>query len=150
MRIHRPFALGFDAHITSLCLRVEEEAVVGHDDGFLEAHAAQLVQRDADQLERARDQPQRRLGVAFQLAVDFGRAQHQQVDGLGNLRLAAHKIVEQHLREAITVTLGQHIHALRDIAHRRASQAWAPVSRSPATGSTRACTRQQARHTHQA
>ncbi len=112
MRIDRPVALGLDAHIAGFGLGVQEEAVVGHDDRFLEAHAAQLVQRDADQLERAGDQAQRGLRVALQLAVDLGGAQHQQIDGLGDLRLAAHEVVERHLREAVAVALGQHIHAL--------------------------------------
>ena len=96
--------------------------MVGHDDRLFEAHATQLMQCHADQLERAWDQAQRRFRVAFQLAVDFRRAQHQQVDGFGNLRLTANKVIQRHFREAVAIPLGQHTHALRDIAHRRARQ----------------------------
>ena len=122
MGIHRPFPLRFHAHIASLCLRVQEEAVVGDDHRLFEAHATKLMQCHADQLERAWDQAQRRFRVAFQLAVDFRGAQHQQVDGFGNLRLTANKVVQRHFREAIAIPLGQHIHALRDVAYRSTRQ----------------------------
>lgn len=49
----QPFPLRFHAHIASLCLRVQEETVIGHDDRLFKAHATQLVQCHADQLERA-------------------------------------------------------------------------------------------------
>jgi hypothetical protein len=68
----RPAALRLDADIAGLGLGVEEEAVVSHHHRFLEAHATQLVQRHPDQLERAGNQAERRLRVAFQLAVDLG------------------------------------------------------------------------------
>ena len=119
--------------------------MVGHDNRLFETHAAQLVQCDAYQLERAGDQTQCRFGITLKLAVDFRGAQHQQVDRFRNRRFATHEIVEQHFREAIPVTLGQHIHALRDVAHGRPSELGHECVVLQRQSQTRACARQQTR-----
>jgi len=50
----RPIALRLYAYVAGFGLGVEEKAVVRYDDGFLEAHAAEFMQRHPDQLQRAR------------------------------------------------------------------------------------------------
>ena len=50
MRIYWPIALGLYAHVPSSSMSIQEEAVIGHYDRFLEAHAAKLMQRHANEL----------------------------------------------------------------------------------------------------
>ena len=45
MRVNRPRALRLDADVSCFRLCIQEETVIGHDDGFVKAHAAQLMQK---------------------------------------------------------------------------------------------------------
>ena len=57
MRIHGPCSLRLHTYVTRFSLGIQKEAVIGHNDGFFEAHPTKLVQCDSNQLQRASDQP---------------------------------------------------------------------------------------------
>ena len=99
--VDRPMPLGLHADIARFRLRVQEEAVIGGDDRVGKAEPAQFVQGGPDQFQGAGNQAQRGFRVAFELAVDLGRAQHQQVHRGGQARLAAHEFVQRQLGETV-------------------------------------------------
>ena len=56
MGIDQPVALRLDTHVTGFGLRIQEEAVVSHDDRLVEPLSTELVQRHANEFQRPRNQ----------------------------------------------------------------------------------------------